>query len=203
MSARLRDLHHIPHELERFLCEMDAILRIAVLKHTGQAGNGTADGHISVAAPDDVFRLLPEPSFLRTAVSLVPDGGAPPDPACPLQGIGGSGELTPVDEHTHRRTRLADFTGLVKPFGCPACPAALILGVSVKGRRRFFSHAGILFRSGAVLLRLCSAAGGIGRIGDHCVKGVGGKGWDDLQGIALDDFVFGFFDIGFLHFIFS
>ena len=66
---------------------MNAALWIAILEHPWQAGHRTADRHISVGTPDNVLRLLPEPALLGPAVALVPDGGAAPDPASPLEGV--------------------------------------------------------------------------------------------------------------------
>ena len=186
MPAGFRDLYHVPHELQGLFGEMDTLLWIAVLEHTGQARYRSGDGHIPIAAPDDILRLLPEAALLGATVALVPDSGTSPDPACPLESIGSCRKLPPVDEHTDRRTGLAGFSGQVQPFRRPARPAPLILRVSVEWRRRVF-HAGIFLGSGFVFLSLGPAARGIGRIGDHCVKGAGGKALQHLQRIALDD----------------
>ncbi|CAN3957784.1 transcription antitermination factor NusB, partial [Dysosmobacter welbionis] len=102
MASGLGDLHDVPHELEWLLRQVDAVLGIAVLEYTGEAGHRAADGHITIGAPDNVLRLLPEPALLGPAVALVPDSGAAPDPPRPLEGIAGRRELTPVNEHTHR-----------------------------------------------------------------------------------------------------
>ena len=84
MAARLCDLHDVLHELQRLFREMDAVLRISVLEHTGQTRYRTVDGHISVGAPDDVLCLLAEAPLLRTAVALIPNCGASPDPTGPI-----------------------------------------------------------------------------------------------------------------------
>ena len=89
MPAGFRDLYHVPHELQGLFGEMNALLGVAVLKHTGQAGHRSGDGHIPITAPDDIFRLLSEATLLGSAVALIPDRSTPPDPACPLEGIGG------------------------------------------------------------------------------------------------------------------
>ena len=66
MAARLGDLYHIPHELQGLLRQVDTVLGIPVLEHTGETGHGAADGHIPVGAPDNVLRLLAEAAILRT-----------------------------------------------------------------------------------------------------------------------------------------
>ena len=76
MASGLGDLHDVPHELEWLLRQVDAVLGIAVLEYTGEAGNRAADGHITIGAPDNVLRLLPEPALLGPAVALVPKEGA-------------------------------------------------------------------------------------------------------------------------------
>ena len=190
-ATRLGDLHDVTHELQRLLCQVDAVLGIAVFEHTGQTGNGPVDGHIAVGTPDNVFRLLAETSFLGTAVAFVPDSSAAPDPASPLQGIRGSGELPPVDEYAHRGAGLADPSGFIQPLRRPAGPGALVLGVAVKGRRGAVSHTGILPGGGFVLFRLGAPAGRIGRIGDDRVKGVGGKALQHLQRVTMDDLPLG------------
>ena len=92
MAARFRDLHNVPHKLQGFLRKMNAALWIAILEHPWQAGHRTADRHIAIGTPDNVLRLLAEAALLRTAVALIPDSGTPPDPARPLQGVGGCRE---------------------------------------------------------------------------------------------------------------
>ena len=134
-ATRLRDLHDVLHELQRLFREVDAVLRISVLKHTRQTRHRTVDGHISVGAPDDVLCLLAEAPLLRAAVALVPDSGASPDPTGPLESVCRRGKLPPVDEHTYRRTGLADLSRFIQPLRRPAGPGALVLGVPVKGRR--------------------------------------------------------------------
>ena len=135
MAARLCDLHDVLHELQRLFREMDAVLRISVLEHTGQTRYRTVDGHISVGAPDDVLCLLAEAPLLRAAVALIPNCGASPDPTGPLESVCRRGKLPPVDEHTHWGTELADLSRFIQPLSCPAGPGALVLGVPVKGRR--------------------------------------------------------------------
>ena len=186
MTARFGDFYHVPHELQRLLRQVDAVLGVAVLEHTGQTGHRATDGHIPVGAPNDVLGLLTEAALLRSAVALIPDSGPAPDPASPLQGIGGGGELPPVDEHTHRRTGLAGPSGLCQPLGTPAGPGTLVLGVPVKGRGRAPAHAGILLGGGFILLRLGASARSVGRIGDDGIEGVGREAAQYLQGIALD-----------------
>ena len=187
MATRLGDLYHIPHKLERFLSEVDTVLGIAVFEHAGQAGHRAADGHVSVRPPHDVLRLLPEPPLLGPAVALVPHSGAPPNPPRPLEGVGGGGELPPVDKHTYRRARLTGPPGLIQPLRRPPGPGPLVLGVAVEGRRRMVTHAGILLGCGLVLLRLGPPAGRIGRVGDDGVEGAGGETAQQPQGVALDD----------------
>ena len=166
---------------------MDAVLGIAILEYAGQTGDRSADGHISVGTPDNVLSLLAEAALLRTAVAFVPDSCAAPDPPRPLERIGGRGELPPIDEHAHRSAGFTDLTGVIEPFGGPAGPGTLILGVAVKGRGRAFSHAGIFLVGGLVFLRLGPAPGGIGGIGDNRIEGVRGKLAQNLQCVAVDD----------------
>ena len=166
---------------------MDAALGIAILEHPRQAWDRAADGHIAVGAPDDIFRLLAEAPLLRAAVALIPDSGAAPDPARPLEGVGGCWELPPVNEHTNRRAALTYLSCLIQPLCRPAGPGTLVLGVPIERGRRVLAHAGILPGSGFVFLRLGAPTGRIGRIGDDSVKGVGGKGPQHLQGITLED----------------
>jgi hypothetical protein len=64
-----------------------------------------------------------------------------------LQGVGGGGELPPVDEHTHGSAGFAKLSGVRQPRRRPPGPGALVLGVSLKGRRRVVPHTGILFGS--------------------------------------------------------
>ncbi len=151
MPTGFRDFYHVPHKLQGLFGEMDALLGIAVLKHSGQAGHGAGDGHVPIAAPDDVLRLLPEAALLGAAVALVPDRGATPDPACPLERIGSRRKLPPIDEHTDRRTGLAGFSGQVQPLCRPACPAPLILRVSVEWRGRVF-HTEVFQCSGCSIM---------------------------------------------------
>ena len=169
---------------------MDSILRVTVFEHTGETRHRTADGHIAIGTPDNVLRLLTEPTLLRAAVALIPDSGAAPDPASPLEGIGGCGKLPPVNEHAHWRTRLAGFSRLVQPLRCPAGPGALILGVAVKGRGSVLFHARILLDGGLALLRRRPTAGGIRGICDDRVKGAGGKTAQHLQRVTVDDLPF-------------
>ena len=187
MAARLGDLHHVPHEREGLFGQVNAVLGIAVLEHAGQAGHGPADGHIPVGTPDDVLRLLAEAALLGAAVALVPHSGAPPDPARPLEGVGGRGELPPVDEHTHRRAGLADLSGIPKPLRRPAGPGPLVLGVPVEGRGRVIPHAGILLGRGLVLLCLGTASRGVRRVGDDRIEGAGGKAAQQLQRVAVEN----------------
>ena len=158
--------------------------------NTRQTRHRAVDGHIAVGAPDDVFRLLAEPAFLRAAVALVPDSGAAPDPACPLEGICCRRKLPPVNEHAHRRTGLADLSRLVQPLRCPAGPGTLILGVAVKGWGRVLSHAGIFLDGGLAFFRLCPTAGGIRGICDDRVEGAGGKAAQHLQRVTVDELPF-------------
>ena len=190
MAARFRDLHNVPHKLQGFLRKMNAALWIAILEHPWQAGHRTADRHIAVGTPDNVLRLLAEAALLRTAVALIPDSGTPPDPPRPLKGIGGCGQLPPVDEHTHRRTGLACFPRLVQPLCRPAGPGALVLGIAVKGRWRVLPHTGILSGGGLVFLGLCPASGSIRGIGDDSIEGVGGEPAQHLQRVTLNDLPF-------------
>src|SRR5699024_701703 len=140
---RLGDLYHIPHELQGLFRQVDTVLGIAVLEYAGQTGDRPADGHIPVGPPDNVLSLLAEAALLGTAVAFVPDSCAAPDPPRPLERIGGRGELPPVDKHAHRGTGFTDLAGVIEPFGGPAGPGSLILGVAIKGRGCAFPHAGI------------------------------------------------------------
>src|SRR5699024_9027437 len=64
----LRDLYHIPHELQGLFCQVDAVLGIAILEYAGQTGDRSADRHIPVGPPDNVLSLLTETALLGTAV---------------------------------------------------------------------------------------------------------------------------------------
>lgn len=190
-SARLGDLHDVPHELQGLFRQVDAVLGIAVLEHARQAGHGPVDGHVPVGSPDDVLRLLAEASLLGPAVALVPDGSAAPDPARPLEGVRSCGELPPVDEHAHRSARLAGFPGIVQPLRRPPGPGPLVLGVAIKGRRGMVAHTGVFLRRGFVLFRLGAPAGCVGRVCNHRVEGPRRKAGQHLQRVALDDFPLG------------
>ena len=190
MATRLHDLHHIPHELKGLPGQVDTILWIAVLEHTGQTGHRAAQGHIPVGAPNDVLRLLTEAPLLGAAVALIPNSGAPPDPSSPLEGVGGSGELPPVDEHTHWCSGLTQLPSLIQPLCRPAGPGTLVLGIPLERRGRILSHAGILGCSGLVFLRLSASPGGVRRVGDDGIEGAGGKALQHLQGVSLDDLPF-------------
>ena len=166
---------------------MDAALWIAVFEHPRQTRDRAADGHIAVGAPDDILRLLAEASLLGAAVALIPDSGASPDPTGPLESVCRRGKLPPVNEHTNRRATLAYLSCLIQPLRRPAGPGALVLGVPIERGRCVLAHAGILPGCGFVFLRLGAPTGRIRRIGNHSVKGVGGKGPQHLQGIPLED----------------
>ena len=127
MPARFRNLHNVPHQLQRLLRQMDAALGIAVFEHPRQTRDRTADGHIAVGAPDDILRLLTEAPLLRAAVALIPNCGAAPDPTGPLESVCRRGKLPPVDEHTYRRTALAYLSRFIQPLRRPAGPGALDL----------------------------------------------------------------------------
>ena len=122
MTARFCDLDEILHELQRLFGQVDAVLRIAVFEHTRQTRHGSADRHIAVRAPDNVFCLLAKTSLLRAGVSLIPHGNAAPDPACPLERVAGAGKLPPVNEHTDRRAGFGCASGKVQPLCRPAGP---------------------------------------------------------------------------------
>ena len=169
---------------------MNAVLRIAILEYPWQAGHRTADGHIPVGAPDNVFRLLTESAFLRAAVALIPDSSAAPDPTGPLESVCRRRKLPPVDEHTHRCAGLAGLPRLIQPLRCPAGPGTLILGIPIKGRRRVLPHTGILSGGGLVFLGLRPASGSIRGIGDDGIEGAGGKAAQHLQRVTVDDLPF-------------
>lgn len=164
MTARFCDLDKVLHELQGLLGQVDAVLRIAVFEYTRQTRHRAADRHISVRAPDNVFCLLSESTFLWTRVSLVPHGNPAPDPARPLECIAGTGKLPPVNKHTNRRAGLGCTSCKIQPLCRPAGPRPLILGVAVKIRRRVAAHAGILLCGGFGFFRLRAATGRIRRI---------------------------------------
>lgn len=146
-----------------------------------------AEHCIPVGTPDNVLSLLAETALLGTAVAFVPYSGTAPDPPRPLERISGCGELPPVDKHAHRGTGFTDLAGVIEPFGGPAGPGSLILGVAVKGRGRAFPHAGIFLVGGLVFLRLGPTPGGIGGVGDDRIEGIRGKLAQDLQRVAVDN----------------
>ena len=98
-ASRLGDLHDVPHELQGLFGQMDAVLRVTVLKYPRQARYGPIDGHIPIGTPGDVLSLGPKAALLGPGVALIPYGGATPDPACPLDGIRHAGELPPIYEY--------------------------------------------------------------------------------------------------------
>ena len=53
MASGLGDLHDVPHELEWLLRQVDAVLGIAVLEYTGEAGHRAADGHITIGRSEE------------------------------------------------------------------------------------------------------------------------------------------------------
>ena len=190
MPARFRNLHNVPHQLQRLLRQMDAALGIAVFEHPRQTRDRTADGHIAVGAPDDILRLLTEAPLLRAAVALIPNCGAAPDPTGPLESVCRRGKLPPVDEHTYRRTALAYLSRFIQPLRRPAGPGALVLGVPIERGRCVLAHAGILPGGGLVFLGLCPASGSIRGIGDDSIEGVGGEPAQHLQRVTLNDLPF-------------
>ena len=187
MTARFCDLDEILHELQRLFGQVDAVLRIAVFEHTRQTRHGAADRHIAVRAPNDIFCLLSESTFLWTRVSLVPHGNAAPDPACPLERVAGTRKLPPVNKHTNRRAGFGCASGKVQPLCRPAGPRPLILGVAVKIRRRVAAHAGILLCGGFGFLRLCAATGRIRRICDDSVERARRKALQHRKAVSVDD----------------
>src|SRR5699024_11756284 len=108
------------------LSHMDTVLGISIAEHTGKTRHRTTDRHWSVTAPHNILSLLAETPFLRTGVPFIPHRCTPPDPACPLKGIGNGRVLSPVNKQTDRRTDLAGFPHIVKPLCHPVCPGTLI-----------------------------------------------------------------------------
>ena len=163
---------------------------IGMPKYARQTRHRAADRHIAVGAPDNVLCLLAEPALLRPAVCFIPDSGAPPDPPCPLEGVGSCGKLPPVNEHTHRRAGFANLSRLIQPLRCPTGPGALVLGISLKRRGRILAQPGIFLGGRLVFLRLGAATGGIRRICDDCIEGAGVKTAQHLQRVTLNDLPF-------------
>ena len=112
-SARLADLHHIPHKLQGLFGNMDAVLGIRVTEHARQTPNISLKRHFAVGPPHDVLRLLAEASFLWTAGDFIPHGYTAPGPARPLQGQRHGRKLPPIDEQADGRTGLGNAAGIL------------------------------------------------------------------------------------------
>ena len=152
--ARHADFDQIPHKLQRFLRDVDAVLRIGITEYARQAAHRAAHRHGAVGAPHHIFALLAETPFLRAAGHLIPYHAAPPDPSGPLQSVSDGGVLPPIDEQADRRTRLAGFTGIVQPLSHPAGPASLIPIVPSKSGGAFLGSMLLYF---CVVVRFFSA----------------------------------------------
>ena len=150
---------------------MDAVLWISITEHTRKAGHRAVDRHRAVASPYNILCLLAEPAFLRTGVSLVPDCGSSPDPACPLKGIGNGRVLSPVNKEADRSPSLAGFPHIVQPFCHPVGPGTLVLIIPIKIRQGVFRfHTAVLLVSGTVAFILLGSPRRIRRIGHDCIK---------------------------------
>lgn len=100
----LADADQLPHQVSGLAGQVVLVsLAHALAQHARQHGRAALDGHVALAPPHHVFRLVTETPQLRPdALGLVPDGDAAPREARALQGIGCERQLPPVGEQQHR-----------------------------------------------------------------------------------------------------
>ncbi|EFF45479.1 hypothetical protein XAUB_04270 [Xanthomonas citri pv. aurantifolii str. ICPB 11122] len=160
--------------------------------HARQHGRPAIQRHVALAAPHDVFGLVPEASQLRPyAFSLVPDSDAAPGEAGDLQRVGGQRQLPPVGEQQHRRAVLEHACALrqpqVHPFQVRALVALVANEVGVQLRATALD---VFLRRWLGPCRSGQATTGIRRISDQSVERIRFERGQDGQGVALQELVF-------------